>query len=99
MNPYILSPSAAADLESIAEYYSDKSPAFAERLTLQLVEKFNVVARSPRVGSPADHLLPGMRKTSVRDYIVYFRPAANGTEFVRVIHGSRDVSAEDFAEA
>jgi toxin ParE1/3/4 len=96
MSRYILAPQATADLESIAEYYGDRSPAYAERLVGKLIQKFELVGRFPRMGTPVEDLSPGLRKTPVEDIIVYFREAPTGTEIARVIHGARDVTADDF---
>ena len=98
MSRYILSPQTTADLESIAEYYGDRSPDYADRLIGKLTRKFEFVGRFPGAGTPVDDLSPSLRKTPVEGYIVYFRKSPAGADIVRVIHGARDVSADDFAD-
>jgi toxin ParE1/3/4 len=98
MSRYILSPQATIDLASIAEFYGDRSPVYADRLIGKLTKKFEFVGRFPKAGTPVDDLSPGLRKTPVEGHIVYFREAPTGAEIARVIHGARDVSADDFTE-
>lgn len=96
MNRYTLSPQATQDMEALVEFYGETHPDYGVRLVRELVTRFKLVARFPGLGSAADELLPGLRKSPIRDVIVYFRRSPSGTEIVRVMHGARLISSDNF---
>ena len=96
MRRYILSPRAGADMDALVEFYGDTHPDYGVRLVRDLVAQFKLLARFPGLGKPANELLPGLRMSRVRDVIIYFRRLASGAEIVRVIHGARHITTDDF---
>jgi toxin ParE1/3/4 len=48
-------------------------------------------ARFPLTGSVQDDWLPGLRRSTVSSYVVFFRPVGDTIEVLRVLHGSRDL--------
>ena len=56
-------------------------------------EGFRVVARFPHGGTLRPELAPNLRCYTVGNYVIYFRPRADGIEVARVLHGARDVDA------
>jgi toxin ParE1/3/4 len=43
------------------------------------------------MGRPRDDLAPGLRSFVVSPYVIYFRPAGDTIEVLRVLHGRRDI--------
>jgi plasmid stabilization system protein ParE len=98
MSPYYLSPRATADMDALGEYYTDRSPAYWERAEDRLIKKFLLVGRFPRLGKAVEEYRPGLRKTPIGDFVVYFQSTPTGTEIVRVVHGAQHVTPADFQE-
>ena len=93
---YILSDSAHADLEGIAEYYMPLRPEYLEVLLSELERKFHLVGRNPNLGTASSHLLEGLRRTVVRNYVIFYRFIAGRTVISRIVHGARDIDASFF---
>jgi toxin ParE1/3/4 len=87
--PYF-SPSARRDLLEILEYIARDKPGAALRHVDRLEEACWKLAKNPQLGSERDDLLPNLRAWSVGKYVIFFRPAEDGVEVVRVVHGARD---------
>jgi toxin ParE1/3/4 len=81
---------AASDLEDIQDYIAPKNLAAAIRVVRQIEERCRMLGNFPGMGSSCEDLAPGMRKSPVGNYMIFFRPAADGIEIVRVLHGARD---------
>jgi toxin ParE1/3/4 len=87
--PYF-SPSSHRDLQAILEHIAKDKPGAALRHVERLEEACWMLARNPQMGTARDELLPNLRCWSVGNYVIYFRPADDGIEVVRVVHGARD---------
>ena len=87
--PYF-SPSARRDLLEILEYIARDKPGAALRHVERLEEECWALANNPQMGAARDDLLPHLRAWSVGKYVIFFRPADDGIEVVRVVHGARD---------
>jgi toxin ParE1/3/4 len=37
--------------------------------------------------------MPALRSLSVGNYLIFYRPLADGIEIVRVLHGARDIDS------
>jgi toxin ParE1/3/4 len=48
------------------------------------------LAENPLIGEACEFLAQRLRMTVVGIYIVFHRPANDGAEIVRIIHGARD---------
>ena len=91
-------PLAFADLAEIWSFIADDSEAQADRF-LELVEaKLNLLATQPRMGRLRDDLIPELRSFPIGRYIVYFFPASDGIDLVRVLHSARDIGLDSFLE-
>ena len=95
---YILSDDALSDLEDIAAYYLQKRPQFLDVLLAVLEVQFQFVATHPGVGAECGHLHRGLRRTNVRDDLVFHWHTTNGTVIMRVLHGARDIDSAFFDE-
>ena len=96
MSRFSFTPRAARDLETIFEYIAEENPNAAFRLLDQFVGKCRLLAHSPEVGRLREELAPSLRSFPVGNYIVFYRPAGDGVDIVRILHGARDIE-EQFA--
>ena len=86
------------ELEAIWDYIGvqNHSPGAAERLVETFYEKFVLLGRDPLIGERCqeyEHLVPGLRRFSVGNYIIYYRPNDDGVEVGHIVHGARDQEA------
>ncbi len=93
MNCYIAD-RARADLAEVWLYVARDRPGAADPLYDRLMRHFDVLAANPEMGEDCSKLAIGLRRTSVGNYVVLFRPRSDRVEIVRVIHGARDVEEE-----
>jgi toxin ParE1/3/4 len=83
---------ASSDLREIRNYIADDNPIAAKK-TIELIQvKCNLLAQSPGVGVSRDHY-QGLQMFPVGSYLIFYRPAKNGVEIIRVLHSSRDVES------
>jgi toxin ParE1/3/4 len=80
------------DLIKIWTYIAADNPSAADRLLDMLEEKFELLARNPRLGVRRTEILPDIRSFPVGNYVILYRSMPNGVEIVRVIHGQRDLT-------
>jgi toxin ParE1/3/4 len=90
MNRPYFSPSARRDLLDILEYIARDKPGAALRYVERLEAECHRLANNPHSGTQRDDLLPNLRAWSFDSYVIFFRPADDGIEIVRVVHGARD---------
>jgi toxin ParE1/3/4 len=82
---------AIADLDGIWDYIARDNPAAADRLIDELTERFALLLQNPEVGERQSLLADGSyRRSTCRNYVVYYRPISEGIVIVRVLHGARD---------
>ncbi len=96
MRRFRLTDPAAAEFEGILDFCKAVSPKYAKTLNRELRQRFRLVARYPRLGTPVSHFAPGMRRTSVRDITIYFRDEGGVTVIHHVVQGARDIDAAFF---
>lgn len=93
MSWYFVSPQATQDLQEINDYLFAGNPDVADRLLTLITQKFYILAQFPRMGRRRDELSPALRSFPVDDYLIFYRPIAEGIEVVRVVSGYRDLEA------
>lgn len=93
MRHYVLSSSAADDLQNIAEYIRDAAgDEIAARMIRQIREKCRLIAKNPgEIGTSRDELLEGLRSFVVSPYVLFFRYTDSTVEIIRVLHERQDV--------
>jgi toxin ParE1/3/4 len=95
----ILTPRAREDIKQIAAYIEEHNPqaSTAFRQTLQHI--YEVLLDLPEMGSVRNFRNPemkGLRMLTLpkfKNYLLFYRPASERLEIVRVLHGARDVSS------
>jgi toxin ParE1/3/4 len=98
MNRFHNTPQAEADLESITDYYAANNPDAGIRLLDEITARCRQLANQPRQGRQRNDLGVGIRSVVVRRYVIFFRGTATGIDVMRVLHGSRDITADLFDE-
>ena len=91
MSQYGLTAAAQRDLGDIVDYLAVENPEAARRLVDQLLEAFQRLAEMPGMGRSQERRQPNLRSWTVGSYLVFYRPAAEGVEIIRVVHGRRDL--------
>jgi toxin ParE1/3/4 len=81
---------ARQDLTEIQTYIAKDKPNTANRYMWILKEKCQMLADNPGLGIQRQEYL-GLYKFPVDDYLIFYRPSADGIDVIRVLHGSRDV--------
>ena len=87
----IFSRPAERDLLAILEYIARDGPGAAVRFVDRIEEKCQMLANSPDMGFGRDELLPRLRVWPVGNYLIFYRPANENIEVVRVLHSARDI--------
>ena len=72
--------------------------AAADRLVIHLDATLNIIATSPHMGRKVEELAPNLRSFPVGNYLIFYRPMADGIELIRILHGARDITPEYFIE-
>ncbi|RAU21896.1 type II toxin-antitoxin system RelE/ParE family toxin [Paramagnetospirillum kuznetsovii] len=86
-------PRAIADLEQIGDFIATDNPAAAATFIAEIMRCCELLAGSPMIGRDRAALRSGTRSFPVGHYIVFYSPASDGIEVVRVLHGARDVQS------
>lgn len=89
----ILSKEAVADLDAAYDYFASFSPTAADRFVDEFWDRAKLHVRFPKMGRLRDDLQSGMRSFVVNRYLAFYVVNGDTIEFVRIIHGSRDLSA------
>ena len=87
-------PKAAEDLEQIWLYIALENPDAATRLLRRIEEKLGRLALFPFMGRARGELGPDVRSFPVSNYIIFYKPLAEGVEgieVIRVLHGREDI--------
>jgi plasmid stabilization system protein ParE len=90
---------AETDLEEIARYVADQSPASALKLIRELRQRCASLADAPR-GYP---LVPryerwGIRRRPFGHFLIFYRVTEDTIEVIHVLHGARDYESLLFPE-
>ena len=95
--PYHVRPAAERDLDDLAAYLAQEAGLeTALRFYDAVAATFEQIARSPGLGEiwkSTDRRLVGLRVRRTEgfsNHLVFYRPAPDGIEVVRVLHGARD---------
>lgn len=97
---YLIRPKADRDLEDQAYYLSTKaSPTLGHRFLAAAHETFAFLSSHPGIGWNARLKYPDLQSLRVfgvlgfKKMLVFYRPSSEGIEILRVIHGSRNLTA------
>ncbi|EJC80594.1 plasmid stabilization system protein [Rhizobium leguminosarum bv. trifolii WSM2297] len=91
MANHILSPRAEEDLRDIWRSIAPDNEQAADALLVRILEKVELAAEHPHIGSPRPELSPTARILIEGRYIAIYEPMPYGIFVVAVIYGARDV--------
>jgi toxin ParE1/3/4 len=91
---YRLTNEAREDLDETWLSIAADNPPAADRLLDRLYESFLLLAGQPLLGRARPELGMNLRSFPVGNYVIFYRPIADGIEVARVLHGARDIDAE-----
>lgn len=96
----VQSPAAKRDLKEIFSYIARQSGKERARAVLRnIAHKLELHATMPDAAQVRDELGPGLRSFPVYSYVVFYIPMPDGIDVKRVLHGSRDLGAQDYTNA
>ncbi len=93
MSRYVVTPQARADIKEICRHIARDRRRAAGKIRDLFYDKFVLLARHPLIGQSRPEFAADLRTFSADNYVIFFRPIANGAEIVRVLHGARDIEA------
>jgi toxin ParE1/3/4 len=93
---YYLLGSAQVDVEAIGDFIARENPRAAARLVDRFEERWGLLTTQPYLGRDRGDLAEGIRATVVGEYLTFYRVSDIGIEIVRVLHGRRNITADDF---
>jgi toxin ParE1/3/4 len=79
------------DVHEIALFIARENPDAAFRLIDRFDETLQMLAQNPMTGRAREELAPKVRSFPVGNYLLFYRPAQDGIELIRVLHGARDL--------
>lgn len=91
MAEFVLRPKAVEDLESIWDYTVKTWGEEQAETYLRLINRgFVDLSRDPSLGRSCDEIREGYRKLRVGRHVIFYRPASEAVEIVRVLHQAMD---------
>ena len=90
---------SVSDYEEIWRYIARDNPASADHLITAFERQLSILAAMPGIGRMEPNRATDLRSFPVGNYLIFYRPIADGIALVRVLHGARDISPEYFAES
>jgi len=91
--PFILTPSAARDVDEILGYVLEQSgPHSALHVREHLLDGLMKIASHPGMGHTRNDLADeSLRVWTVFSYLIVYRPEARPIQIIRILHGARDI--------
>lgn len=93
MAKYTLTLRAQQDLREIWLDIAEDNERAADRLLNRLLDKFELVAEHPEMGTARPALSPIARILIEGSYVVMYEPTSDGVEIMGVVYGTRDPSS------
>ena len=78
-----------ADATEIWAYIAQDNVDAADRLIDRIEQRLDELARMPMSTEAVPYLKENVRRASVGNYVIYFRPIVGGIMVLRILHGSR----------
>lgn len=85
---------ANLDLEETVRFLAkERGAATAHRFVERIDERCRAVAEMPGMGRSREELAAGLRSVPEGNHVIFYRPAPDGIEVVRILYGARDIEA------
>ena len=88
---------AEEDLIAIWLHVASNSEAAADRLLDRIEGRWQQLTAYPFSGPSRDDIAPGVRHLIVGEYLTLYRVGERAVEILRVLHGRRNIGADDLA--
>ena len=95
----VFSPAAEADLIDIALYIAADNPTRAFSFVAELEATSQRLGDAFSIGRARPELGEGVRVLSHGNYLIFYRQADDALRIERILHGARDITADDFGLA
>ncbi|MBI1851113.1 MAG: type II toxin-antitoxin system RelE/ParE family toxin [Planctomycetes bacterium] len=93
MKPYLVSPEAEADLDSIHDFIAADDPDAARRVILEIRDAVRRLAEMPHLGHERKDITDQpVRFWPVYTYLIVYRPESRPLEIARVVSGYRNLA-------
>ena len=92
--PLQFAPAAQNDLEGIADFIAQDSPANAVRFISALRVQCQRLAKAPMAYVARPELGEGLRSCAHGRYVIFFRSTAGAVRVERILHSARDLQSE-----
>lgn len=89
---------ARQDFQDIGDYIAKDNLHAALTFVKRLEARCLSLSQNPRIGRKRDEMKTNLRSATEGDYLIFYRPLADGIEVMRVIHGSRDINKIVFSD-
>ncbi|MBZ9994535.1 type II toxin-antitoxin system RelE/ParE family toxin [Mesorhizobium sp. BH1-1-4] len=86
---------AEEDLVAIWLHIARDNEIAADRLLDRFEVRWLQLAAYPFSGAPREDIAPGIRHLVVGEYLTLYRVSADAIEILRVLHGRRNIEADD----
>lgn len=90
-----VSPRASRDVDEIWLYVAAENIRAANALIDRLTLASQMLAESPRSGRARLEFNEYLRSFPVGDHLIFYEPRPDGIFVVRILHGKRNITAED----
>jgi toxin ParE1/3/4 len=95
---YRLTFNAQRDFEDIGDYIASQSPRAAADLAMRFMDKWELLATQPYSGQSVENIAADLRRLVMGEYVAFYRVRDGDVVIVRIFHGRRDLSSEDFSD-
>lgn len=95
--PIIRTAHAEEDLIAIWLHIARGDEAAADRLLDRIEARWQQLTTYPFSGAPREDIAPGIRHLVVGEYLTLYRVGEDAVENLRVLHGWRNIEADDLA--
>jgi len=82
---------ARHDMDEIWAYITEDNVVAADGLIDEFYQTTRTLADNPRLGRSREELSGDLRSLPVGNYVIFYRPHADGVIVIRVLHGARDL--------
>ena len=82
---------ARHDMDEIWAYIAEDNVVAADGLIDEFRQTTQTLADNPRLGRRREELSDDLRSLPVGNYVILYRPHADGVIVIRVLHGARDL--------
>ena len=91
MKRFRMTRAAKADLTEITDYIAADNPQAARRVLVDILDRLERIGGTPGMGPRCEQYGKNLRRFAVGNYVIYYKPTANGISVIRVLHGARNV--------